>query len=170
MLHKFWSTFFKGDFRKYGKQVFTDYYAELRALVPIGDIAALMVKTAAALPRFELPMNLSHVSIQAPPVMGTTSTASTATRTRTTTTTRAMAWEKMWKLKTSRRRTIVRRTTTIQDSTLPTTEKISKKKHRNEYEKIHISHQEQAATSRQANTFLHHYEHLRQAMQSLQHD
>ena len=34
MLHKFWSTFFKGDFNKYGKQVFNDYYAELRALVP----------------------------------------------------------------------------------------------------------------------------------------
>lgn len=34
MLQKFWSTFFKGDFRKYGKQVFEDYYAELRALVP----------------------------------------------------------------------------------------------------------------------------------------
>lgn len=69
----------------------TTSQSELRALVPIGDIAALMVKTAAALPRFELPMNLSHVSIQAPPVMGTTSTASTATRTRTRTTTTTSA-------------------------------------------------------------------------------
>ena len=34
MLRKFWTTFFKGDFNKYGKQVFNDYYAELRALVP----------------------------------------------------------------------------------------------------------------------------------------
>jgi hypothetical protein len=61
--------------------------AQLRSLVPIGDIAALVLKTTAALPRFKLPMNLSHVSIQAPPVMGATSTASTATRTTTTTST-----------------------------------------------------------------------------------
>lgn len=33
MLHKFWSTFFKGDFSTYGKRVFSAYYADLRALV-----------------------------------------------------------------------------------------------------------------------------------------
>ncbi|EON65149.1 hypothetical protein W97_04386 [Coniosporium apollinis CBS 100218] len=34
MLHKFWACFFRGDFRKHGKQVFTEYYAEVRSLVP----------------------------------------------------------------------------------------------------------------------------------------
>jgi hypothetical protein len=34
MLRKFWDVFFKGDFPKYGKQVFRDYYAEVRSLVP----------------------------------------------------------------------------------------------------------------------------------------
>jgi hypothetical protein len=34
MLYKFWTIFFKGDFKKYGKQVFNDYYAEVRSLVP----------------------------------------------------------------------------------------------------------------------------------------
>lgn len=34
MLRKFWDVFFKGDFAKYGKQVFRDYYAEVESLVP----------------------------------------------------------------------------------------------------------------------------------------
>ncbi|KAJ9647280.1 hypothetical protein H2199_002267 [Coniosporium tulheliwenetii] len=34
MLHKFWTCFFRGDFRKHGKQVFTEYYEEVRSLVP----------------------------------------------------------------------------------------------------------------------------------------
>ncbi|KAK8162914.1 P-loop containing nucleoside triphosphate hydrolase protein [Phyllosticta citrichinensis] len=34
MLHKFWTNFFKGDFKKHGKQVFIDHYADVRALVP----------------------------------------------------------------------------------------------------------------------------------------
>lgn len=34
MLHKFWTNFFKGSFEKYGKEVFNQYYAEMRATVP----------------------------------------------------------------------------------------------------------------------------------------
>ncbi|KAL0263744.1 hypothetical protein SLS55_002726 [Diplodia seriata] len=34
MLHKFWTNFFRGSFEKNGKQVFNEYYAEMRALVP----------------------------------------------------------------------------------------------------------------------------------------
>lgn len=34
MLKKFWDTFFKGDFKKYGKRVFNDYYAQVRSMVP----------------------------------------------------------------------------------------------------------------------------------------
>lgn len=34
MLRKFFDTFFKGDFPKYGKQVFGEHYAEIRKLVP----------------------------------------------------------------------------------------------------------------------------------------
>ncbi|KAK0650277.1 hypothetical protein DIS24_g6918 [Lasiodiplodia hormozganensis] len=34
MLHKFWTSFFKGDFKKYGKQVYHEHYEEVRKLVP----------------------------------------------------------------------------------------------------------------------------------------
>jgi hypothetical protein len=32
MLYKLWDCFFRGDFEKYGKTVFTEHYAEVRAL------------------------------------------------------------------------------------------------------------------------------------------
>ncbi|KAF2704340.1 hypothetical protein K504DRAFT_507347 [Pleomassaria siparia CBS 279.74] len=38
MLRKFWDVFFKGDFRKYGKAVHRDYYAEVRSLVPAENL------------------------------------------------------------------------------------------------------------------------------------
>ena len=38
MLRKFWDVFFKGDFKKYGKQVYHDYYAEVRSLVPADNL------------------------------------------------------------------------------------------------------------------------------------
>ncbi|OCK74213.1 hypothetical protein K432DRAFT_311194 [Lepidopterella palustris CBS 459.81] len=38
MLRRFWDTFFKGDFRRYGKRVFNDYYAEVRSLVPAENL------------------------------------------------------------------------------------------------------------------------------------
>ena len=38
MLRKFWDVFFKGDFKKYGKKVFHDYYAEVRSLVPADNL------------------------------------------------------------------------------------------------------------------------------------
>lgn len=34
MLHKFWTSFFKGDFKKHGKQVYHEHYEEVRKLVP----------------------------------------------------------------------------------------------------------------------------------------
>lgn len=34
MLNKFWTDFFKGDFEKNGKQVFSEYYADMHAAVP----------------------------------------------------------------------------------------------------------------------------------------
>jgi hypothetical protein len=34
MLHKFWSNFFRGDFEKYGKEVFIEHYAEVQKMVP----------------------------------------------------------------------------------------------------------------------------------------
>ncbi|KAF2144704.1 uncharacterized protein K452DRAFT_266752 [Aplosporella prunicola CBS 121167] len=34
MLEKFWTSFFKGDFKKYGKQIYQEHYAEIRKLVP----------------------------------------------------------------------------------------------------------------------------------------
>ena len=34
MLRKFFDTFFKGNFPLYGKEVFSEYYAEIRRLVP----------------------------------------------------------------------------------------------------------------------------------------
>lgn len=33
MLNKFWTCFFRGDFEKHGKDVFNEYYAEMRATV-----------------------------------------------------------------------------------------------------------------------------------------
>ncbi|KAF4823531.1 hypothetical protein CGCTS75_v010318 [Colletotrichum tropicale] len=34
MLHKYWSTIFKGDFEKHGKQVFLEHNAHIRSIVP----------------------------------------------------------------------------------------------------------------------------------------
>jgi hypothetical protein len=34
MLNKFYDTFFRGDFEKYGKQVYLDHLTEVRSLVP----------------------------------------------------------------------------------------------------------------------------------------
>jgi hypothetical protein len=38
MLTKFWDVFFKGDFRKYGKAVHREYYAEVRSLVSADNL------------------------------------------------------------------------------------------------------------------------------------
>lgn len=43
MLRKFWDVFFKGDFKKYGKQVFNDYYAEVRSIVPADNLLEFRV-------------------------------------------------------------------------------------------------------------------------------
>lgn len=44
MLRKFWDQFFYGDFKKYGKQRFHDYYKEVRELVPASNIFEYQVK------------------------------------------------------------------------------------------------------------------------------
>jgi len=38
MIRRFWDIFFYGDFEKYGKQRYLDYYAEVRSLVPEGKL------------------------------------------------------------------------------------------------------------------------------------
>lgn len=38
MLKKFWDVFFKSDFRKYGKAVHREYYAEVRSLVSADNL------------------------------------------------------------------------------------------------------------------------------------
>jgi len=45
MLRKFWDCFFYGDFEKYGKQRYHDYYAEIRSLVPPGQLLEYRVSS-----------------------------------------------------------------------------------------------------------------------------
>jgi len=45
MLRRFWDVFFYGDFEKYGKQRFREYYDELRSIVPPGQLLEFQVSS-----------------------------------------------------------------------------------------------------------------------------